>query len=101
MAAEAAKRFLKAMADDPTINRKVHVALEKSTDQLAALAAVGRAEGYDFHDEELRATIEEMGRELSDDELSHVAGGVGTSPSTLILSGGTISPLFLRNQKDG
>ncbi len=91
MAAEAVRRFLEGIETDATLADKVQAALAGAVSPCAAIATVARAEGYDLGEDDVRAALEEMSRELNEDELSHVAGGVSDSVGTLH-SGAMISP---------
>ncbi len=101
MAAEEVKRFLAALEADAVLRDKVERAVGGSADRIAAIGAVARLDGYQFGDEELKAALEGMSRELSEDELSKVAGGVGTFESAFrATSPLSISPSFLGTMKD-
>ncbi len=83
MAAEEITRFLAALDRDSSLQDKTHKAVSGAPDNVAAMAAVARAAGFDFTDDELRAAVERLSRELSEKELGQVAGGFSAATSGL------------------
>ncbi len=90
MGAEEATRFLEALKTDVNLQQKLAAAVEGAEDRLQAIASVALGHGYRFSEEDLRAAVEQMPRELTDDELEHVAGG------TTALGGAVFRPLFTK-----
>ncbi len=87
MAVEDATRFLHALETLESLQQKVASAVEGTEDRLTAIAQVARSEGYDVSDQDLEAVVERTSRELTDEELGHVAGGTAPfMPGGAVLS---------------
>ncbi len=81
MSAPELERFLGALERDSGLRQKVEAAGKGAVDSFAAIAGVATHDGYGITGEELKRAIESSAaggdRELSEDDLDKVAGGIG------------------------
>jgi predicted ribosomally synthesized peptide with nif11-like leader len=76
MAKETVAVFLQRLAEDDALREAYAVSLKTATEN--AMLEVARSAGLEFTVEELREVFAERAAELSEGQLSQVAGGVGT-----------------------
>jgi len=78
MSKDAAAKFIEKLAADPALQAQVTRAVEGKDDKAAAaaVAAIGKAKGFDFSaDEAMAACPRPASGELGAEELEKVSGG--------------------------
>lgn len=91
MSTQAAVQFVDKLAGNPALRAKVEQAMNGKEGNAAAeaVASIGRKEGFSFTADEAMSVRniylkKSSGKELTDDELSTVSGGSGSSAGTAV-----------------
>lgn len=75
MSKKAAVQLLRRAAKDSALQQELEGALQSAEGGRAAFLQIAKSHGFDFTEEEFTEVLEER-RELADEELEEVAGGL-------------------------